>query len=66
MDESLPQPKLEDIKSITKRVRLSRSTIYAWVKDGRFPAQVKLGKSSRWLTSEVNDWISGRISKRCE
>lgn len=51
---------LEDISSIAERLAISRSAIYAWVKDGRFPAPTKLGRNSRWITSEVNAWVEER------
>lgn len=43
---------------------LSRSTIYARIKQGAFPRQVKLGKNSRavgWVASEVYEWIMNQI-----
>lgn len=57
-------PRLEDIKSISDRLGIGRSTIYAWVKEGQFPPPTKLGKSARWVTSEVNTWISERAIER--
>jgi prophage regulatory protein len=43
---------------------LSRSTIYAEIKAGRFPKQVQLTgrRSVGWIESEVNDFISARIA----
>lgn len=36
---------------------LSRSSIYAAIKQGTFPAQLKLtARSSGWLESEVVEW----------
>ncbi|HEY3327673.1 MAG TPA: AlpA family transcriptional regulator [Novimethylophilus sp.] len=44
---------------------LARSTLYHYIKLGKFPAQVKLGsKIVGWLESEVNDWISARVQCR--
>ncbi|WP_448243500.1 helix-turn-helix transcriptional regulator [Pseudoxanthomonas mexicana] len=60
MEKPQPALALEDISSIAERLAISRSTIYAWVKDGRFPAPAKLGRNSRWITSEVNAWVEER------
>ena len=45
---------------------VSRSTIYKWVKEDRFPEPLILGQSdgkrsaSRWKTSEVVEWLKTR------
>lgn len=64
MEKPLSTFALEDITSIAERLAISRSTIYAWVKEGRFPAPAKLGKTSRWLTSEIDLWVSDRCAER--
>ena len=44
---------------------LSRSTIYALLKDQKFPKQVKLSpRSVGWVEGEVLDWIHQRMSER--
>lgn len=54
--------KIGDVIEITK---LGRSTIYAWVKTGDFPPQIKLGlRSSGWIEEEILKWIQDRIDKR--
>lgn len=40
----------------------SRSSIYEAIKDGTFPAPVKLGgRSSAWIKSEIHEWVDGCI-----
>ncbi len=40
---------------------LSRSTIYAAVRNKRFPRPVKLGvRAVGWRASEISDWIESR------
>ena len=40
---------------------LSRSTIYAWMADGRFPQQIKLGpRSVGWRERDIYAWIESR------
>jgi prophage regulatory protein len=54
--------KLPAVQSTTG---LSRSTIYAFISQGRFPKPIPLGaRSVGWLSSEVDDWINSRISER--
>lgn len=42
---------------LQKMVRLSRSMLYRMIGEGRFPAPRKVGRSSRWLASEVLAWM---------
>ncbi|EAP7891407.1 AlpA family phage regulatory protein, partial [Salmonella enterica] len=36
---------------------------YKLIKDGEFPKPIKLGRSSRWLRSEVETWFQKRIDE---
>lgn len=41
---------------------LSKSTIYAYVQSGQFPAQIKLGiRRVGWLEHEVQEWLKNRV-----
>ena len=45
---------------------LKKSSIYARVKEGTFPAPVRLGpKSVAWRSDEVNRWIDQRPRAAC-
>ena len=46
------------------RVGMHPSTIYAEIKAGRFPKPVKLGRSSRWVESEIDAFIEARMHER--
>ncbi|MDJ6851834.1 AlpA family phage regulatory protein, partial [Salmonella enterica] len=35
---------------------------YRLISESRFPAPIKLGRSSRWRKSEVESWMRERIS----
>ena len=51
-------------KQVEARTGLSRSTIYANIKAGTFPAPIPLGaKAVGWLDSDVNSWIVEQINK---
>lgn len=48
-------------QQVEKLVQLSRSTIYAAVKAGTFPAPVRIGlRAVAWRVSEVEQWLMER------
>ncbi|WP_275076834.1 helix-turn-helix transcriptional regulator [Providencia rettgeri] len=52
-----------DMKFITKLTGLTDKWFYKLIQDGEFPKPIKLGRSSRWLKSEVEQWLLIRISQ---
>lgn len=54
--------KLLDMAFITEFSGLSDKWFYKLIQDGLFPKPIKLGRSSRWLRSEVELWIQERIT----
>lgn len=45
------------------RSGLSRSSIYAGIKEGTFPKPVKIGKRSvAWSSEDISNWIAARIN----
>jgi len=53
--------RLPDVKNICS---LSRSRIYGLIATGSFPKQIKIGRSSGWLRSEISGWMSEKIAER--
>jgi prophage regulatory protein len=49
------------LPEVCHKVALSRTVVYALIKERRFPEPIKMGYASRWLESEVQDWITARI-----
>lgn len=50
------------IKQTKERTGLSRSTLYNYIKEGKFPAPIPLGaRAVGWLSSEVDAWIESRV-----
>ncbi len=50
-------------KEVERRTALSRSRVYALMKEGAFPKPVNLGSMSvAWVESEVTQWIADRIA----
>lgn len=51
-----------DMKFITRLTGLTDKWFYRLIQDGLFPKPIKLGRSSRWLRSEVEAWLQQRIA----
>lgn len=52
-----------DMKFITQLTGLTDKWFYKLIQDGVFPKPIKLGRSSRWLQSEVEAWLQQRIAE---
>lgn len=52
-----------DMKFITHLTGLTDKWFYKLIQDGEFPKPIKLGRSSRWLKSEVEQWLQERIQE---
>lgn len=61
MEAPKGQPPRDGVRG---RVGMHPSTIYAEIKAGRFPKPVKLGRSSRWVESEIDAFIEARMHER--
>lgn len=59
---SLLSDKMVDMAFITEFSGCSDKWFYKLIQDGLFPKPIKLGRSSRWLQSEIEDWVQQRIS----
>ena len=57
---SLMDDQMVDMSFITQLTGLTDKWFYKLIKDGAFPAPIKLGRSSRWLKSEVEAWLQGK------
>ncbi|EJS8004580.1 AlpA family transcriptional regulator [Salmonella enterica] len=60
---SLLNDKMVDMKFITEFTELTDKWFYKLISEGQFPKPVKLGRSSRWLQSEVEHWVQKRIEQ---
>lgn len=46
------------LKEVQSRTGLSRSTIYAWMNEKKFPVPVQLGaRAVGWNEAEIQKWI---------
>jgi len=50
-----------DVRSIVGNK--SRSTIYRWISEGKFPAPVKISGSSLWPEEVIAEWRSQLIGQ---
>lgn len=54
---------LVDMAFITTYTKMTDKWFYKLISDGVFPKPIKLGRSSRWLKSEVENWMQQRIAQ---
>ena len=62
-DYSVLNDQLVTMAFITRRTGLTDKWFYKLIKDGEFPKPIKLGRSSRWLQSEVEARLQQRIDQ---
>ena len=62
-NRSLFSDKMVDMVFITEFTGLSDKWFYKLIQDGLFPKPIKLGRSSRWLKSEIEYWVFERITE---
>lgn len=60
---SILNDKFVDMAFITQLTGLTDKWFYKLIQDGEFPKPIKLGRSSRWLESEVEVWLQQRIAQ---
>jgi prophage regulatory protein len=50
-------------KQVEQRTGLARSTIYQRIKDGTFPAPIRIGsRAVAWLESDIEDWQAAQVA----
>ena len=61
----LPKPpQLLPIEEVMLRSGVGRSALYGRIKAGTFPAPAKVGSSSRWFSTEVDEWVHAAMATR--
>lgn len=58
---NIHEDKFVSMQFITELTGLSDKWFYKLAHEGKFPKPVKFGRSSRWIESEVKEWIEERI-----
>lgn len=53
------------VKEVTKKLKIGTSTVWLWVKQGRFPKPVKIANScTRWLNSDIETFARGEWKEK--
>lgn len=60
----LAAAKLLRLPDVSSRLGMGRTLIYDLVKHGKFPAPVKIGRTSAWVDLEVTAWMAERMAAR--
>ncbi|AKG07593.1 hypothetical protein AAX05_06130 [Moraxella bovoculi] len=56
---TLPKDGMSRISQILPFLPIGKSTVWAWVKDGKFPAPIKLSPTvTVWRNSDIHDWLN--------
>lgn len=45
------------IERVTAKCGLSKSKIYELIRLGKFPKPIQEGRTSRWLSTDIDSWI---------
>ncbi len=57
-------PRLLRRREVERRTGLKKSSIYAFMKEGKFPQSIKIGpKAVGWLDSEINAFVLERCKR---
>ncbi|OZV01749.1 AlpA family transcriptional regulator [Enterobacter cloacae] len=52
---------LMDLKEVCRTVGFKKTAIYKWMNAGEFPKAIKIGSSVRWVSTEVEAWITEKV-----
>lgn len=56
-----------DLARVTAKTTLGRSTVYAYMKAGKFPSPVQVSaRRVGWVESEVDAWVEARVRESRE
>jgi prophage regulatory protein len=55
----MSEDRLLSVKEVVQITSMSKSSIYARIREGTFPARIQLGhRTSRWKASEIQNWLN--------
>lgn len=64
LEEASPSVRLLRLPDVMRRIGMKRTAVYALMKEGSFPAPVKVGGASAWVDYEITQWIEGLMAAR--
>ncbi|HID8810649.1 TPA: helix-turn-helix transcriptional regulator [Enterobacter roggenkampii] len=50
-----------DLKEVCRTVGFKKTAIYKWMNAGEFSKPIKLGRSVRWVSTDVEAWITEKV-----
>lgn len=57
--------KMLRLKDVIEKTGLSRSSVYRYISEDRFPKPVHLGERTvAWVEREIEDWLMMRLNER--
>ena len=59
---ALLEDEFTDMKFITRLTGLSDKWFYKLIQEGVFPKPIKMGRASRWLKSDLEEWLQAKIN----
>lgn len=48
------------VEECSNLLGISRATVWRWVRDGRLPQPISMGRLRRWRKSDITSFINGR------
>lgn len=51
------EERLLQLKEVIQKTGMSKTFIYDKMRAGQFPNMIKIGRSTRWQSAKVDDWI---------
>lgn len=51
-----------NLTAVEDKTALKKSSIYAKVKTGDFPAPIKMGVRTVWIESEIDTWLDAQVA----
>lgn len=56
---NLPQDGMSRLSQLLPFLPIGKSTVWAWVKDGKFPPPIKLSKTvTVWRNQDIHNWLN--------
>lgn len=59
---ALMEDEFIDMKFITRLTGLSDKWFYKLIQEGVFPKPIKMGRASRWLKSDLEEWLQAKVN----
>lgn len=55
---TLPESGFINKDQVLQLLPVSRATLYRYIKSGKFPASIKLGRLSLWNVDDIRSWMA--------